>query len=156
MARRQNWHADPLATLASSLTKEVPRLIKVVSVAEPSVNAGVGVSMVAIFESCWIDPTIDFLVEDQVPEDEKEASKVRKVTARYWLLPDHKLYRRSFGGLYLRCLRPNEVNGLLTKLHEGVCGSHVRVHSLAHQAMTQGFWWPQMHKDAAEYVWKCE
>ena len=28
--------------------------------------------------------------------------------------------------------------------------------SLAHQAMTQGFWWPKMRNDAAEYVQKCE
>ena len=83
MARRQNWHADSLATLASSLTKEVPRLIKVVPVAELSVNTGVGVSVVAIFESCWMDPTIDFLVEDQVPEDEKEVGRVRKATTWY-------------------------------------------------------------------------
>ena len=44
----------------------------------------------------------------------------------------------------------------MAELHDGVCGSHVGGRSLAHQAMTQGFWWPQMQKDAAEYVHKCE
>ena len=43
VARGQNWHTNSLATLASSLIKEVPRLIKVELVVEPSISTGVGV-----------------------------------------------------------------------------------------------------------------
>ena len=43
VARGQNWHTNSLATLASSLIKEVPRLIKVELVVEPSISVGVGV-----------------------------------------------------------------------------------------------------------------
>ena len=64
MAREQNQHVDSLATLVSSLTKEVPRLIKVEMVAKPSNNVGVGVLVIAISEPCWMDPIIYFLVED--------------------------------------------------------------------------------------------
>ena len=132
MARGQNRHVDSLATLASSLTDEVPWLIKVELVVEPSINVRVGVSVVAISELCWMDPIIDFLAEDQVSDDEKEAGRVRRVTARYWLSADRKLYQRSFGGPYLLCLHPDKVNKLLIELHEGVCGNHVGGHSLAH------------------------
>ena len=52
VARGQNRHADSLATLASSLTKEVPQLIKVELVPEPSIDARVGVLVVAIAEPC--------------------------------------------------------------------------------------------------------
>ena len=103
-----------------------------------------------------MDPIINFLAEDRVPDDEKEANKIRQVASRYWLSADRKLYRRSFGGLYLSSLHPKKVNELLSKLHDGVCGSHVGGRSLPHRAMTQGFWWPQIQKDAAEYVRKCE
>ena len=82
-----------MATLASSLIEEVPWLIKVELVAEPSIDARVGVSMVAIFEPCWMDLIIDFLVENRVPADEKEVDRVRRVAARYWLSADRKLYR---------------------------------------------------------------
>ena len=105
-------------------------------IAEPCINATIGVLTVITPEPCWMDPIIDFLVEDRVPNDEKEASRVRRVAARYWLLLDRKLYRRSFGGPYLLCLRPEKVSELLADLHEGVCGSHVGGHSLAHRAMT--------------------
>ena len=50
------------------------------------------------------------------------------------------------------CLHREKVNELLAELHDGVCGSHVGGRLLAHRAMTQGFWWPQMQKDVVEYV----
>ena len=63
MARGQNRHADSLATLASSMTEDVPRLIKLELIAEPSINIAVGVGVVVIstIESCWMDPIIDLL-----------------------------------------------------------------------------------------------
>ena len=91
-----------------------------------------------------MDPIINFLVENRVPDDEKEAGRVRWVAAWYWLSANCKLYWRSFGRPYLLCLCPKKVNELLTELHEGVCSSHVGGRSLAHQVMTQGFWWSQM------------
>ena len=80
------------------MTEEVPRLIKVELVAKPSVNAAVGVSVVAVSELCWMDPIIDFLAEDRVSDVENEVGKVHRVFARYWLSADRKLYRRSFEG----------------------------------------------------------
>ena len=91
-----------------------------------------------------------------MPADVKEADRVCWIAAQYWLSVDRRLYRRSFGGLYLQCLHPSKVDAFLTELYEGVCDSHIGGCSLAHRAMTQGFWWAEMHKDAAEYVRKCE
>ena len=39
--------------------------------------------MVATSEPCWMDPIIDFLAEDLVSDDEKEADRVRRVAAQY-------------------------------------------------------------------------
>ena len=83
MARGQNRHTNSLATLALSMTDEVPRMIKVEFIVEPSINAAVGVSMVAMSELCWMDPIINFLAKDRVLNDEKEADRVRWVAARY-------------------------------------------------------------------------
>ena len=149
--------------LASSMTKEVPRLIKVELIREPSIgmednciSARVDVVMISTTRPCWMDPIIDFLAEDKVPDDEKEAKKIRQVVSQYWLSADRKLYRRSFGGSYLLCLHPKKVNELLFELHDRVCDSHVGGRLLAHRAMTQRFWWSQIQKDAVEYGRKCE
>ena len=52
VSRGPNRYADSLATLASSLSEEVPWLIKVELVAEPSVSARVDVTVVGISELC--------------------------------------------------------------------------------------------------------
>ena len=75
IGRKQNRHADSLATLASSLTEEVRRLIKVEVVKKSSIDVKVNISIVMVSELCWIDPIIEFLVEDHVPNDEKEVKK---------------------------------------------------------------------------------
>ena len=93
--------------------------------ADNASTARVDVAMISATRSCWMDLIIDFLAEDRVPDDEKEANKIRRVASRYWLSADCKLYQRSFGGPYLLCLHPEKVNELLSELHDEVCGSHV-------------------------------
>ena len=53
------------------MIEEVPRLIKVELIAEPSIDvadnigiAGVDVAVISATKPCWMDPIIDFLVED--------------------------------------------------------------------------------------------
>ena len=130
----------------SLITKDIPRLIKVELVPKSSIKVAgskgvtrVEVTAVTTVGPNWMDPIMDFLANDWIPDDEKEVSKVRRVAARYWLSEDRKLYRRSFGGPYLLCLHPEKVGQLLAELHEGICGSHVGGRSLAHRAMMQGF-----------------
>ena len=160
MARGKNRHADSLAMLASAMTEDILRQIKIELIVEPSIRAvanwATKVAAVTTVGSCWMDPIIEFLTKDRVPDDENEANKIRRVASRYWLSVDRKFYRRSFGGPYLLCLHPGKVSELLAELHEGVCGGHAGGCSLAHRAMTRGFWWPKMRNDAAEYVRRCE
>ena len=98
VARGRNRNADSLATLASAMTEDIPRLIKVKLITEPSIsttaNDATRVDVVAITTtgSCWMDPIIKFLAEDRVPEDESKANKVHQVASRYWLSADRKLY----------------------------------------------------------------
>ena len=133
------------------MTEEVPWLIKVELIAEPSIGvvgsvgaAGIDVALISTTGPWWMDSIIDFLAKDRVSDDEKEANRILQVAARYWLSANRKLYQRSFGGPYLLCLHPEKVSELLAELHDGVCGSHVGGHLLAHRVMTQEFWWPQM------------
>ena len=64
VARGQNRHADSLATFVSLMTEDVPRLIKVELIAEPSINVVVSIATISTSEPYWMNPIINFLVED--------------------------------------------------------------------------------------------
>ena len=104
----------------------------------------------------WMDPIVLFLREDILPEDKSEVDKIRRKAPRFWLFEDQKLYKRSFSGPYLLCIHPEASELLLEELHEGICGSHIGGKSLSHRVITQGYWWPNMKKDAQEYAKKCD
>ena len=91
-----------------------------------------------------------------MPEEKIEAEKIRRKSTSYWLSEDHKLYKRSFSRPYLLCVHPELTESFLEELHEGICGSHTESRFLAHRAITQGYWWPNMQKEALEYVRKCD
>ena len=97
-----------------------------------------------------------FLEKDILPEEKSEAEKVRRKAPWFSLSEDRKLYKRSFSGLYLLYVHPEASESLLEEFHEGVCRSHTRGRSLSHRALTQGYWWPGMQKEAQEYVKKCD
>ena len=84
MARGQNRHAHSLATLALAITEDVPRIIKVELIIEPKINIVIDVGIVRInvttvstAERSWMDLIVDFLAEDRISDDKKEANKVR-------------------------------------------------------------------------------
>ena len=53
-----------------------------ISVADNVNIAEVDVAMISMTGPCWMDPIIDFLAEDRVSDDEKEANKIRRMAAR--------------------------------------------------------------------------
>ena len=97
-----------------------------------------------------MDPIISFILDGVLPSEAKEAEKIRRISAQFQFSKDKRLYRLLFRGPYLLCLRPGVVEGLLTKLHEGICDSHMGGRSLAHRVKTQGFWWPNMQSVATK------
>ena len=104
----------------------------------------------------WQDPLVAFLKNGILPEDRVEVEKVRRKAPRFWLSEDKKLYKRSYLGPYLLCVHLEVVEILLEELHEGICGSHIEGRSLAHKALTQGYWWPSMQKCLQDYVKNCD
>ena len=104
----------------------------------------------------WMDPVVLFLKEDILPEEKSEADKIQRKAPWFWLSKDQKLYKCFFSGPYLLCIHPEASELLLEELHEGICENRTRGRSLSHRAITQGYWWPNMQKEAQEYVKKCD
>ena len=103
-----------------------------------------------------MDPIVLFLKEDILPEDKLEVDNIRRNAPRFLLPEDKKLYKCSFSKPYLLCIHLEVSELLLEELYEGICESHTGGRSLSHRAITQGYWWPNMQKEALEYVKKCD
>ena len=104
----------------------------------------------------WMDLIVKFLKNDVLLEEKSEAEKIQRNAPRFWLSEYHKLYKRSYSEPYLLCIHLEVSELLLEELHEGICRSHTGGRSLSLQAITQGYWWPGMQKEALEYVKKCD
>ena len=147
--RSGNIHANSLITLATSSAQSLPWVILIKDLCKPIEETGkaIHVHQVRVGPS-WMDPIVLFLREDILPADKLEADKVRRKVPRFWLSEDQKLYKRSFSRPYLLCIHPERSDLLLEELHEEICGSHTGEKSLSHRAITQGYWWPNMQKEA--------
>ena len=155
--RSGNTHADSLATLATSSAQDLPRVILVEDLCTPTPTRKglLQVHQIKLGPS-WMDPILLFLERDILPEEKSEDEKIRRKAPRFWLSEDKKLYKRSFSGPYLLCVHPKASESLLEELHKGICESHTGGRSLSHRVITQGYWWPDMQKEAQEYVRKCD
>ena len=142
--------------LATSSAQHLPRIILVEDLHRPTKAREMAqIHQIRVVPS-WMDSIIWFLKKDILPEEKIEADKIRRRATSYWLSEDHKLYKCSFSGPYLLCVHLELTESLLEELYEGICGSHTRGRSLAHRVITQGYWWPNMQREALEYVKKCD
>uniref|UniRef100_A0A2N9EZ43 Uncharacterized protein n=1 Tax=Fagus sylvatica TaxID=28930 RepID=A0A2N9EZ43_FAGSY len=129
IGRDLNGHADALAGLASAVAPELRRIISVGVQSLPSVGGDTINEVCSVDQSpSWMSPILAYLKDDILPADRKEADRIRRIAPRIY-------YGRSM---------------------KGVCGGHTGGRSLAHRAIGQGYWWPYMQKDAAQYVKKCD
>ena len=54
---------------------------------------------------CWMDLIIWYVTTSELPTNTKEA-KLLRLRAQHYSIINGTLYRKSFNGPYLRCLRP--------------------------------------------------
>ena len=106
-------------------------------------------------EDDWAVDIRVYLQTGALAENPKHTHKVRIQASRFTLIRDD-LFRRSFGGPYLRCLIQSKIQYVLSELHEGVCDNHSGGRTLAHRVHSQGYYWPTMKQDAEIYVRKCD
>jgi hypothetical protein len=125
ISRDLNGHADALASLASAVAPELRRIISVGVQDLPSVGKEISNGICSVDQSVtWMSLILAYLKDDTLPEDRKEADRIRRIASWYWVSKEGHLYRRSYTEPYLRCVHPDTVQNLLWEIHEGVCGGH--------------------------------
>ena len=102
-----------------------------------------------------MDPIWDYLVDETLPSDLKEASKLKMRLSRF-IIHRGTVYKRGFFTPILKCVGKEDANCVLKEVHEGICGNHIRARTLIAKTLRQGYYWPTMLKDATKLVKKCK
>ena len=81
--RAENSRADALPKLAIASQEDLNKPTPVEHLSEPSIDLNSEEVSLVMFESSWMDPIWDYLIEGLLPNDPKEASKLRSKSARF-------------------------------------------------------------------------
>ncbi|XP_074299654.1 uncharacterized protein LOC141630799 [Silene latifolia] len=163
--RSANKMADTLTNLAATLAlgasipSSVPICKRWVVLPEEEdddltedVNA---ISVYVINKEDWRQPIIDYLEHKKLSNDPRHKTEVRRRSARF-IYYKGILYRRSFNGLWLRCLDEDEGMHTMEEAHAGICGAHQSGPKLCDRIIRMGYYWPTMVQDCMEYAKKCD
>ena len=118
--REENSRADALAKLVTASQEDLSKLRPVENLSEPSIDLNKEEVSPVMSEPSWMDPIWDYLVEGLLPNNPKEASKLRSKSARFTI---HRgtLYKRGFFTPILKCIIGRDADYVLREVHEGVC-----------------------------------
>ncbi|GKA56023.1 reverse transcriptase domain-containing protein [Tanacetum coccineum] len=116
------------------------------------------VEILAIVEEegdTWMTSIFEYLTEETLPADVKEAREVRRKSQRFAVI-NGTLYKKSFLRPWLRCVGPLQANYVLREIHEGSCSMHAGTRSVVAKALRIGYYWPTMHKDTRTLIRACQ
>nr|GFA57421.1 reverse transcriptase domain-containing protein [Tanacetum cinerariifolium] len=150
----KNKKADALSKIASTSFAHLSKQVLVEVLETKSIS---GKEVTAVIEEegpTWMTKLVNYLKEGTLPEDEKEARKLR-LKARQYELMEGILYKRSFLTPWLRCVGPLQAEYVMKEIHEGSCSMHAGPQLVVAKAMRLGYFWPTMHKDAQDMIHKC-
>ncbi|VFR03228.1 unnamed protein product [Cuscuta campestris] len=151
--RANNAEANVLSKLGAESPEYISTLATVEELATPSLNRD-EVLWASADPLEWLDRLARYIEDGVAPEDPQEARLLR-MRAPTYKVQDGVLYKRSYNGILLRCLRAAEARALMEEIHEGICAAHQGPYSISRRAVIQGYFWPTMRKDYEEYVCKC-
>ena len=153
--RIENSQADALAKLATTSQEYLDIQVPVKHLKEPSIDVNSDEVLPVMTASSWMDTIWDYLFNETLPSDPKEASKLRTRSSRFALLRG-TLYKRGFSTPLLKCIGKEDANYVLREVQEGICSNHIGAQALAGKTLRQGYYWPTMLKGATELVRKCK
>jgi hypothetical protein len=101
--------------------------------------------------SDWRTPIINYLQNPNIRADKN----IQCTTFKYVLMSE-ELYRRTVNDVLLKCLGPGVAILAMTKVHEGICGTHQSASKMKWLLRRSGFYWPNMIADCFKYYKGCQ
>ena len=103
----------------------------------------------------WRTQYLDCMIRGVLPSNRAQARHLAR-RAKFFVLIDDELYKRSPSGVLQRCIPIPEGKELIRDIHSGICGHHIAPRTLVGKAFRQGFYWPTAIADATDVVRTCD
>ncbi|XP_070008272.1 uncharacterized protein LOC142165127 [Nicotiana tabacum] len=91
----------------------------------------------------------------KLPEDSRQRTDI-KLRAPRFIFYKGTLFRRSFEGLFLRCLNKEEAFQAMEEAHSSSCGAHQSGPKLHFHIKRMGYYWATMVKDCIDHAKRCQ
>ncbi|GKB55696.1 reverse transcriptase domain-containing protein, partial [Tanacetum coccineum] len=125
--KSQNKKADALSKMASKTFEHLTKKVLVETLAKRSIEEKEVLKVETDEKRSWMSPIQEYLLGGLLPEDMKEARKIRIQTDK-----------------------------IIKEIHEGSCGFNAEPCSMVVRIMKQGYYWPSMHREAAKAIQYCD
>ncbi|CAO2163659.1 unnamed protein product [Urochloa humidicola] len=145
--RDLNVGADVLSKLGSSKP----------SIKENSDLAGLNTALaVMVIEVDWVQPIINYIKDEILPEDTHEAYRIVRRSKGYTIIGDHLYKRSAHSGIMMKCIPRATGISILEEVHSGECGNHAASRTLVGKMFRARFYWPTALADAEDLVHRCK
>nr|GFA83668.1 reverse transcriptase domain-containing protein [Tanacetum cinerariifolium] len=122
--RSENKKIDALSKIASTSFAHLSKQVLVEELKEKSISE---MEILVVVEEekgdTWMTPIFKYLKECTLPVDVKRAREIKQKSWRFAIVHE-TLYKKSFLGLWLRCVGPLQANYVLREIHEGSYSMH--------------------------------
>ncbi|VFQ88258.1 unnamed protein product, partial [Cuscuta campestris] len=115
--RKENAEADILSKLGPDSPDHIKAMTQEEELLKPSISPGQVLIITLREEPDWIDEITMYILDGSLPIDPIAAKVVRRRAPSY-TLECGRLYKRSYNGTLLRCLRAGEAQKLMEEIHE--------------------------------------
>ena len=75
--------------------------------------------------------------------------------AMQYILCGGQLYKRSYDGIHLRCLKKEEAEKVIEEIHQGICSPHMNGRILAKKILRIGYYWNTMETNCVDFLKIC-
>ena len=83
--------------------------------------------------------------------NKRERYLIRMMVMQY-ILCEGQLYRRSYDGIHLHCLKKEEAEKVMEEVHQGICGPHMNGRMLAKKILRIRYYWNTMETGCVDFV----
>ncbi|XP_071694275.1 uncharacterized protein [Rutidosis leptorrhynchoides] len=149
--RSQNKKADALSKLAALKFSHFQKQVWVEELPSKSIDNDLMVASVEEEQPNWMEPILQYIRNDTLPSDSREARLVRERAPMY-IIQNGILYRKSYCGPMMRCVGLIEAEMIVDEVHNGVCALHSTYKTIAAKIMRMGYFWPSLYRDVAKIV----